>query len=508
VTLPRNLIQTAFPNQPRMQQAFEALVTDAEDATARLNAALEAIGTLGDGAEGILAALADKQPKNAALTSISILGSDPGVLEQVQAGIYSIRPIDTADTAALMTRALADTRYLGGAHAAASATKLATARTITASGDAAWSVSFDGSANVSAALTLATVNANTGTFGGAKTSVQVSLDGKGRVTSASAVTITPDYSSIGIVPTSRFLGRVTAGTGSAEALTGTQATTLLDTFTSALKGLVPASGGGTANFLRADGTWAAAGSTVTPAALTKTDDTNVTLTLGGTPATALLQATSITVNWTGILAASRGGTANGFTAFSGPATSTKTFTLPNASDTIGCLGQAQTWSAIQTFSAVPVLSGGAIHFPATQVPSADVNDLDDYEEGTWTPVLAFGGATTGITTSAASGRYTKIGRMLFFEMRIVLTSKGSAPGNATITGLPFAVVGTTFGPNYTTQYSNMAAGFVTFPTSGTGITTPTQINLQNFNGTTNGAIADTAFTATSTINICGFYVAA
>jgi hypothetical protein len=224
VTLPRNLIQTAFPNQPRMQQAFEALVTDAEDATDRLNAALEAIGSLGDGAEGILAALADKQPKNAALTSISILGSDPGVLEQVQAGIYSIRPIDTADTAALMTRALADTRYLGGAHAAASATKLATARTITASGDAAWSVSFDGSANVSAALTLATVNANTGTFGGAKTSVQVSLDGKGRVTSASAVTITPDYSSIGIVPTSRFLGRVTAGTGSAEALTGTQAT--------------------------------------------------------------------------------------------------------------------------------------------------------------------------------------------------------------------------------------------------------------------------------------------
>lgn len=44
---------------------------------------------------------------------------------------------------------------------------------------------------------------------------------------------------------------------------------------------------------------------VTPAALTKTDDTNVTLTLGGTPATALLQATSITVGWTGTLADAR-----------------------------------------------------------------------------------------------------------------------------------------------------------------------------------------------------------
>lgn len=57
--------------------------------------------------------------------------------------------------------------------------------------------------------------------------------------------------------TSRILGRITAGAGVIEELTGTQLTTLLDNFTSALKGLVPASGGGTTNFLRADGTWAA-----------------------------------------------------------------------------------------------------------------------------------------------------------------------------------------------------------------------------------------------------------
>ena len=47
------------------------------------------------------------------------------------------------------------------------------------------------------------------------------------------------------------------------------------------------------------------GTPVTPAALTKTDDTNVTLTLGGTPATALLQAVSLTVGWTGTLADAR-----------------------------------------------------------------------------------------------------------------------------------------------------------------------------------------------------------
>ena len=59
--------------------------------------------------------------------------------------------------------------------------------------------------------------------------------------------------------TSRVLGRLTAGTGTVEELTGTQVTTLLDAFTSSLQGVVPASGGGTTNFLRADGTWAAPG---------------------------------------------------------------------------------------------------------------------------------------------------------------------------------------------------------------------------------------------------------
>ena len=44
------------------------------------------------------------------------------------------------------------------------------------------------------------------------------------------------------------------------------------------------------------------------AALTKVDDTNVTLTLGGSPTVALLAATSITVGWTGTLSAARGGT--------------------------------------------------------------------------------------------------------------------------------------------------------------------------------------------------------
>lgn len=57
--------------------------------------------------------------------------------------------------------------------------------------------------------------------------------------------------------TARFLGRITAAAGAIEELTATQLTAQLNVFTTTLQGLAPASGGGTANFLRADGTWAA-----------------------------------------------------------------------------------------------------------------------------------------------------------------------------------------------------------------------------------------------------------
>lgn len=56
----------------------------------------------------------------------------------------------------------------------------------------------------------------------------------------------------------------------------------------------------------------ATGSTAAPSAtaagaLTKVDDTNVTATLGGNPATSLLRDVSITLGWTGTLAVARGG---------------------------------------------------------------------------------------------------------------------------------------------------------------------------------------------------------
>lgn len=81
------------------------------------------------------------------------------------------------------------------------------------------------------------------------------------------------------------------------------------------------------------------------------------------------------------------------------------------------------------------LSADGLKFPATQITSSDPNTLDDYEEGTWTPVLSDG--TNDATSSVAVGIYVKIGKMVHVKGRLVITSLGSVSGILRITGLPF-----------------------------------------------------------------------
>lgn len=98
---------------------------------------------------------------------------------------------------------------------------------------------------------------------------------------------------------------------------------------------------------------------------------------------------------------------------------------------------APTITGVPIFSGIPSLTGGALTFPATQVPSAGANDLDDYEEGTFTPAFLASGST--FSYAAQLGFYTKIGRLVTVWADIVLNTSGNTlTANAiTITGLPF-----------------------------------------------------------------------
>jgi hypothetical protein len=96
-----------------------------------------------------------------------------------------------------------------------------------------------------------------------------------------------------------------------------------------------------------------------------------------------------------------------------------THTLPAATGTVVLSGTT------------PTLNG--ITFPATQVPSADANTLDDYEEGTWTPSVG-GNATYSVQT----GNYVKIGKLVYIRGTMTINTIGTGTQNQLV-GLPFTL---------------------------------------------------------------------
>ncbi len=168
------------------------------------------------------------------------------------------------------------------------------------------------------------------------------------------------------------------------------------------------------------------------AALTRTSDTNVTLTLGGAPTTALLAATSITAGWSGTLSLARGGT---------------------AADLSGTGGTSQ------------VLKQSSVGGAVTVGTLASTNLSDVTEGNTFTPAITLGGAATGVTYAIQLGRYLAIGKHVFYDLVVNLSNKGSSTGTLLITTgtLPNCV-------NVTNQYQtcsvlvdSMAAGIVAVP---------------------------------------------
>ena len=82
---------------------------------------------------------------------------------------------------------------------------------------------------------------------------------------------------------------------------------------------------------------------------------------------------------------------------------------------------------------VNIDSGGILFGSDT----AAANTLDDYEEGTWTPTITFGGGSTGQSYNRRQGKYIKIGSLVYIQGHLYFTNKGSSTGQAGLAGLPF-----------------------------------------------------------------------
>ena len=78
-----------------------------------------------------------------------------------------------------------------------------------------------------------------------------------------------------------------------------------------------------------------------------------------------------------------------------------------------------------------------IGFPATQVPSTDVNVLDDYEEGSWIPTIGGSGGQSGQTYTSQVGTYQKIGSWVDVQGFFSIATVGTITGNVQIKGFPF-----------------------------------------------------------------------
>lgn len=212
---------------------------------------------------------------------------------------------------------------------------------------------------------------------------------------------TATLGSVGAVVGALALNNATSGTVTIQPVTGALGTTTVSvpsaSGTMAVSASSPLSLNATTGALTCSTCLAG-----TPSALTKVDDTNVTLTLGGTPATALLQAVSITAGWTGTLSLARGGTNANLTASNGG------IVYSDASAMAILSGTATAGQIIRSgSSAAPSWSTST--YPATSsagtiLASGTANTIT----ATATPTLGVAGTTVGDLTfaNATSGGIT------------------------------------------------------------------------------------------------------
>ena len=227
----------------------------------------------------------------------------------------------------------------------------------------------------------------------------------------------------------------------------------------------------------------------TSGGLITTADTSGILQLQTAGTTAVTVDASQNVTVVGSLtAAGLSGPHNGTVGATTP--STVVATTVKASTTMGVGG------------ATPSASGSGITFPATQSASTDANTLDDYEEGTFSPVVQ-GSSNAGTATySTQVGQYTKIGNRVFYNLRIFYTG-GTGTGDIRVGGLPFTSNSTQAGAVGSIYAENLAgtAGYV-FVTIVIPNVTYLTIDQAAVGG---GAAIATAYDAAANIDISGHY---
>ena len=183
------------------------------------------------------------------------------------------------------------------------------------------------------------------------------------------------------------------------------------------------------------------------------------------------------------------GATSGSTTIQATDAVTATITLPSATDTLVGKTTPRFTTTIGVGNATPSASGAGITFPATQSASTNANTLDDYEEGTWTPVF-FGTTTAGTPTYGTRvATYTKVGRTVSVTCYISISNKGGMAGNLQLSGLPFTSLNT--GSSYG-AFTVAEHGGLTFGAGTTCFGIETSVNNTILTFYNNGSIVNSS----------------
>lgn len=151
------------------------------------------------------------------------------------------------------------------------------------------------------------------------------------------------------------------------------------------------------------------------------------------------------------------------------------------------------------------INTSSVKFEAGGVESANANTLDAYVESVWTPGVTFGGAAVGVTYTSQSAAYTRIGNRIFFNVFILLSSKGSSTGAVLVTGLP-VVSGWGAHQPCSLRVTNVTSGVGDTTLMAAVVNSATTIALFDISGGSITALTEADLTNTSLIEISGQYL--